>query len=94
MLEEAVEVIRLLWQGGYQTYRGKHYTVERARIYTLPDRLPEICLAAAQPNASGLAARRSGHTRMRASTTSTSIRSARIKTASSTSAQRELMPKL
>ncbi|MGI8606814.1 MAG: TIGR03557 family F420-dependent LLM class oxidoreductase, partial [Gaiellaceae bacterium] len=27
LLEEAVEVIRLLWQGGYQTYRGKHYTV-------------------------------------------------------------------
>src|SRR3954469_7966676 len=50
MLEEAVEVIRLLWEGGYQTHRGKHYTVEQARIYTLPDQLPEICVAAAQPN--------------------------------------------
>ena len=57
MLEEAVEVIRLLWQGGYQTHRGKHYTVEQARIYTLPDELPEIAVAAAQPNAAELAGR-------------------------------------
>ena len=40
MLEEAVEVIRLLWQGGYQTHRGKHYTVEQARLYTLPRSRP------------------------------------------------------
>ena len=57
MLEEAVAVIRLLWQGGYQTHRGKHYTVEQARIYTLPEQLPEIAVAAAQPNAAELAGR-------------------------------------
>jgi coenzyme F420-dependent glucose-6-phosphate dehydrogenase len=57
MLEEAVEVIRLLWQGGYQTHRGEHYTVEQARIYTLPDPLPEIAVAAAQPTAAELAGR-------------------------------------
>jgi G6PDH family F420-dependent oxidoreductase len=57
MLEEAVEVIRLLWQGGYQTHRGKHYTVEQAQIYTLPERLPEIAVAAAQPLAAELAGR-------------------------------------
>jgi coenzyme F420-dependent glucose-6-phosphate dehydrogenase len=57
MLEEAVEVIRLLWQGDYQTHRGKHYTVEQARIYTLPDEPPEIAVAAAQPNAAELAGR-------------------------------------
>src|SRR3954470_15159362 len=57
MLEEAVEVIRLLWQGGYQTHRGKHYTVEQARIYTLPEELPEIAVAAAKPNAAELAGR-------------------------------------
>jgi coenzyme F420-dependent glucose-6-phosphate dehydrogenase len=57
MLEEAVEVIRLLWQGGYRTHRGKHYTVEQARIYTLPEQLPEIAVAAAQPNAAELAGR-------------------------------------
>jgi G6PDH family F420-dependent oxidoreductase len=57
MLEEAVEVIRLLWQGGYQTHRGKHYTVENARIYTLPEQLPEIAVAAAKPGAAQLAGR-------------------------------------
>ena len=57
MLEEAIEVIRTLWQGGYQTHRGKHYTVEQARIYTLRDKPPEICVAAAQPNAAEQAGR-------------------------------------
>ena len=37
MLEEAVEVIRTLWQGGAQDHRGRHYRVEHARIYDLPD---------------------------------------------------------
>src|SRR5579863_6053050 len=37
MLEEAIEVIRLLWQGGVQDRRGRHYRVEHARIYDLPD---------------------------------------------------------
>ena len=37
MLEESVEVLRLLWQGGQQSHRGRHYRVENARIYDLPD---------------------------------------------------------
>jgi len=57
MLEEAVEVIRLLWQGGEQTHRGKHYTVDHARVYDLPDELPGLFVAAAQPNAAELAGR-------------------------------------
>ena len=57
MLEEAIEVIRLLWRGGYRTHRGKHYTVEKARIYTLPDELPPLAVAAAQPRAANLAGR-------------------------------------
>ena len=32
MLEEAVEVIRLLWRGGQQSYYGCFYTVENARV--------------------------------------------------------------
>jgi len=55
MLDEAIDVMRLLWQGGYQTHRGKHYTVERARLYTLPDERPPIVVAAKQPNAAKLA---------------------------------------
>ena len=37
MLEEAVEVIRALWTGEVVNHRGTHYTVDTARIYTLPE---------------------------------------------------------
>src|SRR3954464_4966835 len=37
MLEEAVELIRELWQGELTTRRGKHYTVSQARLYSVPD---------------------------------------------------------
>ena len=57
MLEEAIEVMRLLWQGGYQTHRGKFYDVEQARLYTLPEQPVEIAVAAAKPNAAELAGR-------------------------------------
>src|SRR5215212_5586437 len=57
MLEEAVEVIRLLWQGGSQSHYGKHYTVENARLYTLPDELPRIIVAAAGPKSAEAAGR-------------------------------------
>src|SRR5918911_1987357 len=50
LMEEAIEVIRMLWQGGYQRHRGNHYFVENARIYTLPDEPPPIFVAAAGPN--------------------------------------------
>jgi G6PDH family F420-dependent oxidoreductase len=57
MLEEAVEVIRLLWQGGVQSHHGRHYTVEHARIYDLPERAPEIIVSGFGPKAVELAAR-------------------------------------
>src|SRR5581483_7312414 len=57
MLEEAIEVMRLLWQGGEQTHRGRHYTVDHARIYTLPDEPVPVYVAAAQPHAAELAGR-------------------------------------
>ena len=56
MLTEAIEVIRLLWQGGYQSHHGQYYTVEQARLYTLPDDPPPIMVAADKPNAAKLAA--------------------------------------
>jgi coenzyme F420-dependent glucose-6-phosphate dehydrogenase len=57
MLEESVEVMRLLWQGGYQTHRGKHYTVENARVFDLPEQPVEVAVAAMQPLAAELAGR-------------------------------------
>lgn len=55
MLEEAVEVIRLLWQGDALTFRGEYYTVEQARIYTLPEQLPPIMVAASGSHAAAAA---------------------------------------
>jgi G6PDH family F420-dependent oxidoreductase len=57
MLEEAIEVIRLLWQGGNQSHRGRHYTVENARLYTLPEEPTPIMVAAAGAKAAELAGR-------------------------------------
>jgi G6PDH family F420-dependent oxidoreductase len=57
MLEEAVEVIRLLWKGGFQSHHGRHYTVENARIYSLPDEPPPILVSAFGPKAVETAAR-------------------------------------
>jgi coenzyme F420-dependent glucose-6-phosphate dehydrogenase len=57
MLEEAVEIIRTLWQGNTVTYRGEYYTVENARIYTLPEQPPPILMAAGGPRAAECAGR-------------------------------------
>jgi coenzyme F420-dependent glucose-6-phosphate dehydrogenase len=60
MLSEAIDVMRLLWQGGYQSHHGRYYTVEDARIYTLPDDPPPIVVAASKPRAARLAAAQDG----------------------------------
>lgn len=57
MLEEAVSIIRLLWEGGEQSHWGIYYTVENARLYTLPDELPAIMVAGSGPSAADGAGR-------------------------------------
>jgi G6PDH family F420-dependent oxidoreductase len=57
MLEEAVEVMRTLWSGGQRSHRGRHYTVENARIYDLPDEPPPVLVSGFGPKAVRLAAR-------------------------------------
>jgi G6PDH family F420-dependent oxidoreductase len=57
MLEEAVEVMRSLWTGHDVSHRGKHYTVQNARIYTLPAEPPKIYVSGFGPKAIDLAAR-------------------------------------
>ncbi len=57
MLEEAVAVIRLLWEGGFQHHHGRHYSLEGARIYSLPEVLPPILVSGFAPKSVELAAR-------------------------------------
>jgi G6PDH family F420-dependent oxidoreductase len=57
MLEEAIEVVRGLWGGESFTHRGKHYTVEDARIFDLPEKLPPIVVSALGEKAVEVAAR-------------------------------------
>ena len=57
MLEEAIEVIRTLWQGGVHDHRGRHYRVAHARVYDLPERPPPIIMSGFGPKATKLAAR-------------------------------------
>jgi G6PDH family F420-dependent oxidoreductase len=45
-LREALEIIRLLWRGGYQSYEGKHLQLEDARVFDLPETPPAIAVAA------------------------------------------------
>ena len=57
MLEEAVDVMRLLWSGGLRSHRGPYYEVENARVYSLPPDPPPIYVAAGGPDSARLAAR-------------------------------------
>ena len=57
MLEEAVDLIRELWSGDVVTRAGKHYRVDTARIYTLPEAPPPIYVSAFGPKALDSAAR-------------------------------------
>jgi G6PDH family F420-dependent oxidoreductase len=57
MLEEAIGIIRRLWTGETLDHHGRHYTVENARLWTLPDVPPPILLSAFGPRSVALAAR-------------------------------------
>ncbi|MEU4804562.1 TIGR03557 family F420-dependent LLM class oxidoreductase [Actinosynnema sp. NPDC023587] len=57
MLEEAVEVIRALHTGDEVDHHGKHYTVENARLYTVPERPVPVYVSAFGPKAAKLAGR-------------------------------------
>jgi len=56
MLAEAIEIIGELWKGEEYSHRGTYYTVRDARIYTLPEKLPPIYVAASGPESAELAA--------------------------------------
>ena len=57
MLAEAVELMRALWTGEVVSHSGEHYTVDTARIYTLPAEPPPVYVSAFGPKALEVAAR-------------------------------------
>jgi coenzyme F420-dependent glucose-6-phosphate dehydrogenase len=57
MLEEAVSLIRRLWEGETLSHRGRYYRVENARIYSRPDQPPPILVAGSGKKATALAGR-------------------------------------
>src|ERR1700682_3848255 len=57
MLKEAVEIIRALWSGDTVTYRGRHFDVESARVWDLPEVAPPIRIAVSGPASCALAGR-------------------------------------
>ncbi len=57
MLEEAVGIIRALWSGDTVTTRGKHFDVEAAKVWDLPDTAPPIGIAVSGPESCRLAGR-------------------------------------
>jgi G6PDH family F420-dependent oxidoreductase len=57
MLEEAVELMRLLWQGEETSFEGEFYVVENARIYNVPDDPIPVMVSAFGPKAAEVAGR-------------------------------------
>jgi G6PDH family F420-dependent oxidoreductase len=57
MLEEAIDVIRLLHAGKQISHHGLHYEVQDARIYTLPDQPVPIYVSGFGPQAAEFAGR-------------------------------------
>ncbi|RVX44109.1 G6PDH family F420-dependent oxidoreductase [Nonomuraea polychroma] len=57
MLEEAVELMRELFTGKLVTHRGRHYRVDTARLYTLPDEPAPIVMSGLGQKSTELAGR-------------------------------------
>ncbi|MFI6350339.1 LLM class F420-dependent oxidoreductase [Streptomyces sp. NPDC050560] len=57
MLEEAVQIMRRLFRGEQVSHRGRHFTVQNARLYTLPGEPVPIDVSAFGPQAAEIAGR-------------------------------------
>jgi G6PDH family F420-dependent oxidoreductase len=57
MMLEAVQVMPALWSGEVVSHHGRHYTVDTARLYTVPDTTPPVYVSALGPKALEVAAR-------------------------------------
>jgi G6PDH family F420-dependent oxidoreductase len=56
MLAEATDIIRELWKGDYVSHYGRHFSVDDARIFDLPDTPIELYIAAGGPESAKVAA--------------------------------------
>jgi coenzyme F420-dependent glucose-6-phosphate dehydrogenase len=54
-LEESIKIMKLLWSGTFVDFRGKHYTLRKANLYTKPSSPPPIYLAATGPTVAEIA---------------------------------------
>ncbi|MFC5890090.1 LLM class F420-dependent oxidoreductase [Kitasatospora sp. CM 4170] len=57
MLDEAVQIIRALFDGGYVTRHGRYFDVEGARLWDRPKQVPPIGVAVSGPDSCELAGR-------------------------------------
>jgi G6PDH family F420-dependent oxidoreductase len=49
MLEEALEIVMRLFDGGYVTHRGQHFRVDSAKLWDLPDTRVPVGVAVSGP---------------------------------------------
>jgi coenzyme F420-dependent glucose-6-phosphate dehydrogenase len=56
-MEEALELIRRLWDGARVTHDGKHFSTKEAKIHSLTERKPPIYVSAFGPKAAAVAGR-------------------------------------
>jgi G6PDH family F420-dependent oxidoreductase len=57
-LGEAIDIIQGLLAGSQQTYRGKHFELDHARLFDRPTQKPIVAIAAGGPEAARLAGRK------------------------------------
>ena len=56
-LEEAIEIIQLLWAGDFVNYDGQYYTLKNAKLYTKPKKKIPIYIATYSPKVADIAGR-------------------------------------
>jgi len=57
MLEEAIIVIKKLWNGDFVSFEGKYYRLKKAKLYTKPRKPIKIYVATAGPRVAEMAGR-------------------------------------
>lgn len=56
-LEEAIQIIRLLWEGEFVTFEGKYFQVRKANLYTKPPKPIPLFMAASGPKSAAMVGR-------------------------------------